>query len=78
MGLLLPNSAEHGLEGLRPLHRWRLGLLSQVLEDNQRVHVAFTGELGYNRVSPRDLHSQVQQGRLTGGGSGCALAGREE
>ena len=34
---------------------------AQVMEENQRVHVSFTGEFGYNRVSPRDLHSQVRR-----------------
>ncbi|GAB4814312.1 hypothetical protein N2152v2_001358 [Parachlorella kessleri] len=30
----------------------------KVLEEDQRVHVSFVGEFGYNKTSPRDLHSQ--------------------
>lgn len=39
---------------------------TQLLEESQRVHVAFTGEFGHHTTSPRQLTSEVCGGHQGG------------
>lgn len=46
-------------------------LLPQLLEEGQRVHVAFTGEFGPYTTSPRQLTSEVGAGEQPGRPAAC-------